>query len=144
MLYIIRNRLFQTINRFLLLERKRIYEQDGVRLFPSEIHLLVFLHRKGFKNATRFAEEFGLTKGAVSQTISRLQRKGTLTKKKDPFAKNEMSLEMTPLGRKIIKTFLEKQSKEFANFNAYLQTLDEAEQKVILNFLGAVERWSRR
>jgi DNA-binding MarR family transcriptional regulator len=58
-----------------------------------------------------------LTKGAVSQTISRLCKKGVLQKTKDPFQKNELTLCLTPLGQKALELCAESQ-QEFLNKQA--------------------------
>ena len=46
-------------------------------------------------NATKIADELGVTKGAVSQTLTRLEKKGVLVKTKDASNKNELSLQFT-------------------------------------------------
>ena len=49
-------------------------------------------------NASGIAKQFGLTKGAISQTLSRLEKKGIINKTKDPYKKNELTLSLTNFG----------------------------------------------
>lgn len=53
---------------------------EGEKLYSSEIHLLLHIGEsaENRRNATRIGEAFGITKGAVSQTLSRLVHKGLL------------------------------------------------------------------
>ena len=53
-------------------------------LYHSEIHLLAFLESHPRLHQAETAQELGLTRGAVSQTVRRLEGKGFLTKRKDP------------------------------------------------------------
>ena len=56
----------------------RFKEISSQKLYPSEIHLLLLIDAQSQLNATGLAERLGLTKGAVSQTLTRLEKKGVL------------------------------------------------------------------
>ena len=95
----------RVINKILFIKRKDLFEFQGVRFYPSEIHLMIVLEEKCATNATKIGEQLGITKGAVSQTLSRLEKKGVLTKTKDPHNKNELTLNFTKLGTKVVKFY---------------------------------------
>jgi DNA-binding MarR family transcriptional regulator len=59
------------------------------------IHLILVMSEQP-TNATQMAQALHVTKGAVSQTISRLKKKGIIKKDKDPYLKNELTLMFTP------------------------------------------------
>ena len=83
-----------TIDKILHMEKGMILEEGGVKLHPSEIHLLLFLHLRPRANASEIARHFSVTKGAVSQTLSRLARKGVLIKGRNPGRQAELDLSL--------------------------------------------------
>jgi DNA-binding MarR family transcriptional regulator len=89
---------------------------------------------KGTK-ATGMAEELGITKGAISQTVTRLERKGLLTKERNPQAKNELTLSFTPLGRRAARRYQKLQIVIWGRFDAYLQSVSAGERSAIGRFL---------
>ncbi len=134
----ISNQLFRLINQIIFLEKKNIFEYGGVKLFPSEIHVLLSIEDKRATNATKLANKLGISKSAVSQTISRLQNKGVIAKDKDPYNKNELILSLTAFGDKAFAQYKKKQSSNRALFNQYLNALSESDRGVIHNFLQKV------
>lgn len=132
------NQLFRLINKIIFLEKKNIFEYEGVKLFPSEIHVLLAIEDKQSTNATKLANKLGISKSAVSQTISRLEKKGVITKDKDPYNKNELILSLTAFGDKAFGQYKKRQASNRALFNQYLNGLSEPDSVVISNFLQKV------
>lgn len=133
------NQLFRLINQIIFLEKKNIFEYEGVKLFPSEIHLLLSIEDKQSINATKLANKLGISKSAVSQTISRLEKKGVIIKDKDPYNKNELILSLTSFGDKAFGRYKMKQASNRTLFNQYLDALSDYEREVINNFLQEVK-----
>lgn len=127
--------LFRLINKIIFLEKKNIFEYKGVKLFPSEIHVLLSTEDKQSTNATKLAHRLGISKSAVSQTISRLEKKGVILKSKDPYNKNELVLSFTAFGEKAFERYKKKQASNRMRFNQYLNALSEHDREVIHNFL---------
>ena len=130
--------LFRLINKIIFLEKKNIFEYERVKLFPSEIHVLLSIEDKQSTNATKLATKLGISKSAVSQTISRLEKKGVIIKDKDPYNKNELILSLTAFGDKAFAQYKKKQAANRLHFNQYLNTLSEDDSEVINNFLQKV------
>jgi DNA-binding MarR family transcriptional regulator len=128
-------RIRSVIQQALCLERRNRIEAAGVQLHPSEIHVLLLIDAGQGNNATRMAERLGITKGAVSQTLTRLERKGLLKKRRDPKAKNELTLLLTPLGRKAAGKCQALQTAIQRRFDDYLTSVSESERKAIGRFL---------
>ena len=137
----ISNQLFRLINKIIFLEKKNIFEYTGTKLFPSEIHLLMLLSAddKQSTSATNIANKFGISKSAVSQTISRLIKKGVITKDKDTYNKNELIISFTSFGEKAFAQYKEKQSLNRMNINHYLKSISEYDRGVINDFLEELE-----
>lgn len=128
-------KIFDFINQILFIEKKTIFQEEGIKLFPSEIHLILFIHKEEDTNATRMAGRLGITKGAVSQNLSRLEKKGILSKIKDPYNKNELTIEFTAFGKKVLDHYLSMTAELHRQYDEYLSTLSENERDVISGFL---------
>ena len=70
----------------------------GVLLHQNEIHTIQAIGRNLGINITTLAEKKGVTKGAISQTINRLVKKGLVRKTHIPGNAKEVILELTDLG----------------------------------------------
>ncbi len=130
--------LDHVINKVLFLRKKRLFQFKGVKLYPSEVHLMLLVGEKGTTNATRVAERLGVTKGAVSQTLSRLDQKGVLSKTKDPYNKNELTLSFTPFGEKAFQHCAKAAGEIRARHARYLASFTKHEQAVIRRFLAGL------
>ncbi len=73
----------------------------GRRLYRAEIYTIEAIGRFPHVNVTRLADHLGITKGAASQAITKLVRKGLVRKGGFPGNAKGVRLELTPLGRKV-------------------------------------------
>jgi DNA-binding MarR family transcriptional regulator len=92
-------------NRLIFLEKRSVFRHEGLRLHPSEIHLMQVIAEHPDLNAGQMAQKLGVSNGAVSQTLARLERKGVIKKAKDPSLKNRVSAAFTASGRQAIQRF---------------------------------------
>jgi DNA-binding MarR family transcriptional regulator len=70
----------------------------GVPLYRREIHTLQAVGQHPKINITVLAEHMGVTKGAVSQTVAKLIKKGMVRKQYAKGSRKEVILELTDLG----------------------------------------------
>jgi len=131
--------LNRVINKILFLGKKRVFRFEGVDLFPAEVHLMMVIREGTSTNATRVAEELAVTKGAVSQALTRLEKKGILIKTKDPYRKNELTLTFTPFGTRALKHYQTHTAGFFAGLRSYLSRLSTGENRSIQRFLEELE-----
>ena len=136
--------IIRIINKFIFLEKKSVLEYRGIRLFPSEIHLMAVIAEDQATNATIMANKLGITKGAVSQTFSRLEKKGVLTKIKDPYNKNELTAYFTELGKGALKEHRKLRAAFQAEYEQYFSSLSEDDRKIIQSFLSHMEQFADR
>lgn len=132
--------LQRVVNKILFLKRQSLFQFRGVAFFPSEVHLMLVIKEKIATNATRMAEELGVTKGAVSQGLTRLEKKGVLIKTKDPSNKNELSLAFTPLGIEVFEHYSKQAADLFDGPKGFLEQLTDMEKQAIQHFLVEVEK----
>jgi DNA-binding MarR family transcriptional regulator len=129
------SQIMEMVDRILQIEKRKHIAVEGVELYPSEIHLMLHVADEQATNLTRIAERLGITKGALSQTLGRLERKGMLVKSKDPHAKNELTVSFTPQGQRALKEFRALRSAVEARYDSYFAELDEGERETIGRFL---------
>lgn len=132
--------ILTAVDKILHMEKGQVLEAEGVRLHPSEIHLLLFLHGRPDVNLTEIADRFGVTKGAVSQVLSRLERKGVLNKSRKPQNPKELSLSFTELGGKVLVRALELKGAAERRFDAHLSAMTEADREAVRRFFQRVTR----
>jgi DNA-binding MarR family transcriptional regulator len=127
--------IFSLMNMILFIEKKNVFESDKIKLYPREIHLLLFLIEKQNVNATQIAEKMFITKGAISQTLTRLEKKGMVEKIKDPYNKNELTINLTKEGRKVVKEFMKTSNTLKYELDSYLGGLSDSDKLTIDNFI---------
>ena len=92
-------KLLNVIARFNESDRKaRNFGTDTV-LHLSEIHLIEFIGDHGGLCVSEIARSTGVTKGAVSQTLKRLERKDFVVKSPDPENHSRTVVSLTEKGR---------------------------------------------
>ena len=128
-------KIFQSISTLTSLDRKKIINFEDLRLYPSEIHLLLFIFHIRDTNITRIAEFLGLTKGAISQTLTRLAMKGVILKESEPYKKNQLHIRFTPKGEKLMNHVIEFRNSLEEKYMKYISSLSGEEKKVISHFL---------
>jgi DNA-binding MarR family transcriptional regulator len=134
-------RVMQFINRLIFLEKVSVFEHGGVKLYPSELHLMQVVAEGGSIKAASMAGKLGITKGAVSQTLSRLERKGMITKTKNPSHKNELTVRFTASGADAIHGFAKTRTAQGEAYLRYFSGLSDAEKEVLQGFLVRMEQF---
>ena len=133
-------RAFALMNRIAFLDRRNhVQDETGTRLFSSEIHAMLAIAQDPTTNATQLADRLGVTKGAVSQTLTRLQKKDVIKTEKIPQTKNEIRVLFTPKGHRILEQTLEWVNERHARLDAFLASLSDSDRQAIDRFLEAIE-----
>jgi DNA-binding MarR family transcriptional regulator len=136
----IKTQIIQVINKTIFKEKRKIFKLDGTSLYPSEVHVMLVIETEINTNATEIAKILGVTKGALSQTLTRLENKGIILKTKDPFNKNELTLSLTDFGQKAFKHCQKSQAAFIKAHDRYLAKLNSKEKEVIYKFLQHMEK----
>lgn len=133
----VHERLGAFINKILFMGKRNIFEFRGLKLYPSEIHLILVMNEAP-TNASQMAQRLNVTKGAVSQTISRLVKKEILVKTKDPYLKNELTLTFTPLGKEVFHEYRQISRTVEGQFLAKISRFDPGELEIVERFLDEI------
>ncbi len=131
----------RVLNRSMVLEKRSIVHHEGLRLYPSEIHLLQVIREGADLSAGEMAKRLGISNGAVSQTLKRLEKKGVIYKTKDPALKNKLTATLTGTGEAALRRFATEQDTAMKAFSNYLSGLSAREGRVIEGFLDRLEQF---
>ncbi|GMQ58170.1 MarR family transcriptional regulator [Vallitalea sediminicola] len=100
---------------------KRNY--NGIELYPSEIHTLVFIQDNIESNMTTIAKRLGVTKGAIFKIIQKLEKKELLLRYKKLDNNKNTYFQLTQKGisayeghESFHKNFFDEPSKDFVEF----------------------------
>jgi DNA-binding MarR family transcriptional regulator len=93
-------RFFRIVNKINSRDRIPMDFGTGETLFMGEIHTIEAVGNNLGASVTGIAKALGVTKGAVSQMITRLATRDYVTRLNKEGEGNEMSLGLTPKGRK--------------------------------------------
>ena len=116
---------------------KLIRLSNGEQLYRSETHMITAIKENEGIHMAALAEKFGVTIGAVSQTMMKLEKKGLIEKKRDPKNQSRFLLALTPEG----ESAHENHMKFHAEFCGVLDKIlhNEPEERLIFlrDFLTA-------
>jgi DNA-binding MarR family transcriptional regulator len=74
--------LIQMVNKYNALEKAPVKLKKGHTLYHSERHMIDNIGANPEMNITEFAESLGVTKGAISQVVSKLEKKGMVKRRR--------------------------------------------------------------
>lgn len=86
------------VNQYNRLERLPFDVGTGEVLHPSEMHLIEAIGRQEGDTVTRLCEAFGVTKGAVSQLVTKLEGRGCVQRIRDGARTREVEIRLTEKG----------------------------------------------
>ncbi len=94
----IHGRFERIINLFHRIEKQPKDFGTGELLYIGEVHTIVAVGRYPEINITELARKIGVTKGAVSQAIGKLEKRGYLKRIKDKNNEKHVLVELTDKG----------------------------------------------
>lgn len=125
----------------LFFDKKRIVDTGEVTLYPSEVHMLVRALQG--MSLTDIARHFAVSPSAVSQTMTRLVRKGVVVLDKDPQRNNAATVRLTPLGERVVQDVAGLQDRIGHGLAGCLAHYNEAELQTVERFLGDIHEFVR-
>ena len=95
------------MNKFNKLSKQTFDFGTGDVLYPAEVHVIDEIGKKNGETVTGLCKLFGVTKGAVSQIVGKLSKKGYITKVRNENYGKEIILSLTPKGEKAFDAHIE-------------------------------------
>jgi len=130
--------IFRLSNSIIFLEKISMLEHGPIKLYPSELHLLDVISQHRDINGSELAGRLGVSNGAVSQTLTRLEKRGVLYKTRDPRNKNELTVHFTPLGDEILVRRQEARAVIAERLTDCMDGLSDKDMAVISGFLDGL------
>lgn len=125
------------VGKYNTLEKVPVKVSSRHDLYHSERHMLDKIGDHPALNVTDFARALGVTKGAVSQVVKKLEGKGVVRRYKSGTNEKEVFLELTETGREI---YLEHKKTNDKTIEPLLNELKKYPDDKI-QFLLAMFKW---
>ena len=113
-------------------------------LSHSEIHLIEIIGDNEGLSVTDIGNHIGITKGAVSQSLKRLETKGFSFKETDPGNLSRSIVKLTAKGLTAFWAHKHWHETMDGGFLTYLEGLDSVKVDIIMDFLERVEDFLQR
>lgn len=111
----------------------------GELLYRFEIHVIDAIYRKPGINVSDLSIELMVTKGAISQVINKLEKKGYIQKAKDPVSNKIIYLTLTQKGEFVAVNHIKFHRKMIENFMKSTGTRSKEEIDTLLSFLKSID-----
>jgi DNA-binding MarR family transcriptional regulator len=140
--------IHEKFNRIVKLSEKlekepRTYGTDQL-LTSSEIHLIEVVADNEDFSVTDLAKLMGITKGAVSQTLKKLEKKGLTFKEEDPRNISRANVRLTSKGKAAYYSHKHWHETMDGGFKLYYTDLEEEKITFLLDFMTRVEDFLNR
>jgi DNA-binding MarR family transcriptional regulator len=113
-------------------------------LSHSGIHLIEIIGDNDELSVTDISKVLDITKGAVSQSLKRLETKGLTTKEIDPENLSRSIVKLTSKGQTAYWAHKHWHETMDGGFSQYVNELDSKEYGIIVHFLGKLEDFLKR
>ena len=132
--------LFIRINKkFDQIENHAIDIGGGIKLYPSELHVIEAIGNNYANNVTKLSVRFGITKGAVSQVVNKLFEKDLVSKERNRDYGKEIILSLTEQGWTAFDIQNEFHKKMAHEFIKYLDTFTPGQIDSFLEIMSKIE-----
>ena len=141
----------QVIEEYILLTEKiasnsnkpNKYDTD-IDIFRSEIHIISIIGLYKNIHISEIARKFGVTKGAISKAIKKLEKKGLVKKSIDKENNTRTLVELTAKGKIADKGHDNYHNKYDKIMFSFLNSLKEQELFVLQSFLKKANKMADR
>lgn len=115
------------------LERPRKYSDDE-NLYMREVHFVVALGSKEQPTMSEMADHLNVTPGAVTQIVSRLEKKGYVSRIKSAKDKRQTTVILTDKGRALCEDHITYDKSKFQNISELLETYSDQDIRYLIDF----------
>jgi DNA-binding MarR family transcriptional regulator len=127
--------MMELFNRSLELSKKSYEYCPGVSLYPNEIHTVEYIAESSTTNMTDIANRMGITKGAVTKMVAKLEEQGLLVRYKYRPSQKEIYVHLTELGVSAYEGHKAYHAVMRQQLSSSFDGLDRDHQQTILDFL---------
>ncbi|MBC2714220.1 MAG: MarR family transcriptional regulator [Desulfobacteraceae bacterium] len=118
-------KFYQLMNKFNELENMPYDFGIGETMYPSEIHTIDAIGKNSGINVTELAKTLCITKGAVSQMITKLKNRGFINKVRSVDNDKEVLLILTDKGKKAFDGHEQFHNAMYVDLADYLSDIEK-------------------
>ena len=113
-------------------------------MHPSEIHTVDAIGNNDGINVTTLAARLGVTKGAVSQMVAKLKKRGLVNKLKSVDNERDVILTLTAKGRRAYEAHKRYHLELYRDFLKQIDDVTLKEIELFAVLMGKLERYLER
>ena len=108
-------------------------------LYMSEVHMIEVIGSYEGITTTKLASVLGITKGAVSQTVSKLEKKDMINKQPSTERTNEVFIYLSDKGRVAFENHRSMHSDMLTDINKLYDAMSEEGKQTILEMINTID-----
>lgn len=130
----------KVMNQYIVSEKKpRNYGTEQL-FYRSEVHTIDAIGKHNSINVTTLANYLGITKGAVSQMIDKLVKKGLVNKTVLSKSDTEVALSLTPKGKQVYEGHNEYHYEFYKRIEHELADMSEHDIQIFLTIMDNLNK----
>lgn len=114
----------------------------GEKLLMREVHIIVKIGLDGIDHVSSLVEQMDITNGAVSQFLSKLEKKGFLVRIQDKTDKRQYSVRLTEKGKELYRLHTEYDEKSYKEAADMFSDFTEEELETVRRFDARFEQFA--
>ncbi|MFH2063940.1 MAG: MarR family transcriptional regulator [Pseudomonadota bacterium] len=134
-------RFYRLMNKLNELEKSAYDFGVEEKLYPSEIHTIEAIGNNSGINVTELAKNLCITKGAVSQMIGKLHKRGFINRVRSMDNDKEVLLILTDKGKKAFEGHERFHNGMYTDFAGLLKTIPNEQIDFLKTVLEAAESY---
>ena len=131
----------RVMNKMKQIEQKPRHFGTQFLLYPSEIHTIQAIGRNAGINVTALAALQGVTKGAISQIIQKLVKKGMVVRMKDEMSNRGVLLMLSDTGRIAYQAHRDFHSRIYPDLVDIIEQADDGSIAFMETVFKAIDRF---
>lgn len=136
--------LIRVIHQAVIIEKTSVDVGYGDHLSASEIHLIDIAGRFPEEKLSEIATRLGITKGAVTQMVQKLEKKGYVCRVRSKENKKTVFLELTPTGIQAYRWHIDLHSRLQRDFLKEISDIPEEQIQGTISILRCYEKILQR
>ncbi len=141
---IITVKFFGIVNNISQLEKKHIFKVDDTPLTSYQIHLIDCIGKYDGITTTELATLLKVTKSAVSQKVSWLEKRGFIYKIKNHTDSRETSIVLSKSGKEAYNVHDDYHKEVDMEFFQIFKNLDDDQTKLIMQLIDGLDKMVTR
>ncbi len=112
--------------------------ENGMVLYPSEVMTLKFIRAHAGDGVTTIASALGVSKAAVSQTVTKLVKKGLITKEKLDHDR-VIHIMLSEKGHRMVEEYSRRNNRQYARLLSCFEKIEEEDVEKFLLLMDGLE-----